>query len=73
MRYVICNKTLAVDHGFTQQTHRCKGTQMILNEREVMLSPSLAGASLEVRIECMDGCIKTESEIIGNIKNGDWQ
>ena len=73
MRYMICDRQKAIAKGFNPDTHRRKEQEVMLNEKEVMISTTLKGDTFEDRIEEIGGRQLTEQEAITEIDKGDWK
>lgn len=56
MRYIIANKSTAVDYGFQVETHLCTDDMMCINEKELMNSICMSG-TLEERANKLHGVI----------------
>lgn len=54
MKYVIADKTLAFDVGFSLKTHHCSADKIILNEKEVLFNEGLRG-TFEERASMLHG------------------
>lgn len=73
MRYAICDRQKSVEKGFNADTHRRKEQEIILNEKEVMLSQNLTGETFEKRISEVGGRQISEKDLIIEVKQGDWK
>lgn len=73
MRYAICDRQKSVEKGFNADTHRRKEQEIILNEKEVMLSQNLTGETFEERISEVGGRQISEKDLIIEVKQGDWK
>ncbi len=71
MLYLIANKTTAAEHGFPAKNHVVNGNLVLLNEREVVFSPTLSG-TLEQRAAQLSASIYTEPELQIIINEGGW-
>ena len=71
MRYIIADKTKASDAGINLLGHRTNGNLVILNEKEVMMSPSLNG-DLEKRCVAILGTCYTRDGIEDALREGGW-
>lgn len=69
MKYIICDKVVASDFGFSPITHRVLGSLIILNEKEVTFSTAISGNTLEEKAANIGGNIMTEGEIRDFINN----
>lgn len=65
MKYILAEKSRAIDYQISVVGHRCKNSKVVLNEKEVMNAPSLqAGSSLEEKAALLGGAIHTAAEMI---------
>lgn len=70
MRYIIADKTMALDYGFSLEGHRTSGTLIAINEKELLCCPALASApTLEAKSKLVGGRIYTHKEAVTIIKN----
>lgn len=72
MKYVICNKDKALAAGFHELGHKMKGTMMLLNEREVIISPRLSG-TLEERASALGGRTYSRTGVFHYVKQNKWE
>lgn len=72
MRYVIANKTLAGEKGFSLKTHRTHGDLMLLNEKEVVNNPALHAGSLADRASEIAGTVYTCAAVKHVLNEGGW-
>lgn len=72
MKYVIADAGLALEHGFRAIGHKTKAGLIILNEREVMIKPSLSG-TLDERAAQINGKAMTAAEVDNETNNGGWK
>lgn len=71
MKYILCLKTKALEYHISLSHHITKDAQVVLNEKEVMCTPSLSvAATLEQKAELLQGTIYNSSAEILNIING---
>lgn len=69
MKYIICDKNVASNYGFSPITHRVLGSLIILNEKEVTFCTAIKGDSLEERAKNIKGNIMTDDELTDFINN----
>lgn len=69
MKYIICDKVVASNYGFSSITHRVLGSLIILNEKEVTFSTAISGNTLEEKAANIGGNIMTEGEVRDFINN----
>lgn len=67
MRYIIADKTAAVDVGIPMIGHKTNGGQILLNEKEVAGNPTMKG-SLTKRAKAIQGTVYSEAEVMNIIK-----
>lgn len=60
MRYAVVDVEIAESLGFSKTTHRIVPQGMILNEKEIMVSPSMKG-TLNERVNSIQAVLYTES------------
>ena len=64
MKYIVANKALAVNVGFSIRGHRSNETGIILNEKEVMFNRLLEKyPTLEEKAEALEGTVCSLSDI----------
>lgn len=63
MKYIVADKDIAKDWGFSSETHRVSEQYMCLNEKEVLVSQVLKG-TLEERAAILNGMICTREEAL---------
>ena len=69
MKYIICDKVVASNYGFSPITHRVLGTLIILNEKEVAFCTAIEGDTLEEKAANIGGNVMTEGEVMDFINN----
>ena len=70
MKYIICDKVVASNYGFSHITHRVVlGTLIILNEKEVTFCTAIEGNTLEEKAANIGGNVMTEGEVRDFINN----
>lgn len=69
MVYVIASKEKAAQYGFVLKYHRTNSTQVILNNKEVVISQALTG-DFDERVKLLDGEVYGEKELL--FKLNDW-
>ena len=69
MKYIICDKVVASNYGFSPITHRVLGTLIILNEKEVTFCTAIEGDTLEEKAATIAGTVMTEGEVMDLTNN----
>ena len=69
MKYIICDKVVASNFGFSPITHRVLGSLIILNEKEVTFCTAIGGDTLEKKAANIGGNIMTEDGVKDFINN----
>ena len=69
MKYIICDKVVASNYGFSPITHRVLGTLIILNEKEVTFCTAIEGDDLEDKTGNIVGNVMTEGVAMDFINN----
>lgn len=72
MRYIVLEKSRAVDIGIAIKWHKVKLAKVIINEKELMNSIALNG-DYDSRLEAVSGKSYTNSEINNLINEGGWK
>lgn len=72
MKYLLANKEKALAAGYTEVTHRCSDTEMLLNEKEVAFGTSLSG-DLAQRVEALEATVLSHEEAIELIGKGGFK
>lgn len=70
MMYVVINKQKAQELGFSFDTHRCVGEQMVVNEKELLMNPLIKGDDTQERAESINGKVMSLAEVEQFIING---
>lgn len=70
MLYVVLDKAMALDIGLSQETHRCVGGKMVVNEKELLMNPLVTGNDTKERASSVNGEVMSLSEVEQFIKNG---
>ncbi len=68
MRYIIADKTKAVNYGFLVETHICSGDMMCINEKDLMNTVCLSG-TLEERADKLGGVVCDQYEAMAFMNN----
>ncbi len=68
MRYIIADKTKAVNYGFLVETHRCNGDMMCINEKDLMNTLCLSG-TIEERAYKLGGVVCDQYEALAFMNN----
>ena len=68
MRYIIADKSKAVDYGFQVETHLCNGDMMCINEKDLMNSVCISG-SLNERAEKLNGVVCDQYDALAFMNN----
>lgn len=72
MRYILADMVKAKEHGINLAGRRIKGAKVALNEKEVMCSPGLSGAStFEDKLQLLDGQSYSAAQIIDILNRTD--
>ncbi len=72
MKYAICNKEKALAVGIRELGHRTKDTEILLNEREIIINPNLTG-TLEERVAALDGTAYSRTGVYQYINQNNWK
>lgn len=71
MRYIIINRKQADALDIDMRVHRCKGEQVIISEKEVIISPHTTGTFDEC-VTHLEGQVLTNAEASCLINEGGW-
>ena len=70
MKYILCPKAKALEYRISISHHTAKGGQVVLNEKEVLCTPSLAeAADLTAKAALLEGTVYNSSTEVLNIIN----
>lgn len=70
MEYIVISKQTAIDLGFSLETHRVIGEQMVVNEKELLMNPLVKGKDTQERAASINGEVMSLAEVEQFIKDG---
>lgn len=70
MEYIVISKQTAQDLGFSIDTHRYVGEQMVVNEKELLMNPLVKGDDTQERAKSINGKVMSLAEVEQFINNG---
>lgn len=68
MRYIIADKSKAINYGFMAETHLCSDNMMCINEKDLINSVCISG-TLEERADKLGGVVCDQYEAIAFMNN----
>lgn len=70
MEYIVISKQTSQELGFSLETHKCIGNKMVVNEKELLMSPLVKGNDTQERAKSINGKVMSLAEVEQFINNG---